>query len=179
MHASNEAPSAWLVKFAHLIPSGGEVLDLACGNGRSARWLARQGWSVLAVDRDTDALAGLHGQAGIRVLQADLETGCWPLAGRRFAAIVVCRYLHRPLLPLLAASLAEGGVLIYETFMQGQERLGRPRNPDFLLRPGELRLAYTGILDIVAFEQGEFAEPQAALLQRLCARKLTEPNGKP
>lgn len=161
-------------QYASLIAPGGTVLDVACGSGRNARWLARQGWQVEAVDRDAAALGELRGLAGVQVLQADLEADPWPYAERRFAGIVVCRYLHRPLLPLLARALAPCGVLIYETFMQGQERIGRPRNPDYLLQPDELRRIYAGMLDILAFEQGECTLPVTAWLQRLCAR-LPEP----
>lgn len=145
------------------------MLDLACGGGRNARWLARQGWQVEALDRDAAVLEGLQDTPGIRVRQHDVEGMPWPYPQTRFDAIVVCRYLHRPLLSLLVDSLAPGGVLVYETFMQGQERFGRPRNPDYLLRPGELRAAYAGRLAIVAFEQGEMREPEPAMLQRICA----------
>lgn len=152
-----------------MIRLGGQVLDLACGYGRNAHWLARQGWQVLAVDRDPEALATLTGMPGIAALQADLEGAPWPLAGRRFDGIVVCRYLHRPLLPTLLESMAAGGVLIYETFMDGQETLGRPHNPDFLLRQDELLTTCKESLQVVAFEQGIFNEPEPAFLQRICA----------
>jgi SAM-dependent methyltransferase len=171
MHAINEGPSSWLRKYAPLIPSGGVVLDLACGSGRNARWLAQQGWPVEAVDRDPSALAALSAVAGVSVLQADLEAAPWPYAGQKFAGIVVCRYLHRPLLPRLAQNLAKGGVLIYETFMQGQECFGRPRNPNYLLLPDELLDTYSGELEIIAFAQGEFVEAQSSMLQCVCARR--------
>lgn len=147
------------------------MLDLACGGGRNARWLAQQGWRVEAVDRDPAAIAGLRGVKNISALQADLEVAPWPYPGRKFDGVVVCRYLYRPLLPVLAASLAEGGVLIYETFMLGQERYGRPSNPDFLLRPDELLEACSGALQVIAFEQGIFNETNPAMLQRICARR--------
>ncbi|MDR2238869.1 MAG: class I SAM-dependent methyltransferase [Zoogloeaceae bacterium] len=162
-------PSAWVRRYAALLPAGGAVLDLACGAGRHARFLAGLGHAVEAVDRDAAALAGLAGLAGITARQADLENDPWPYADRRFAGIVVCNYLHRPLFPHLAAALAEGGVLIYETFMLGNERFGRPSNPDFLLRPDELLAAFGGALRTVAFEQGEVTQPKPALMQRLCA----------
>ncbi|MCA1973934.1 MAG: SAM-dependent methyltransferase, partial [Caenispirillum sp.] len=120
------------------------------------------------VDRDTEALAALAGRAGIETLAADLEAGPWPLAGRRFDAIVVTNYLHRPLFPHLIEALAAGGVLLYETFMRGNERFGRPSNPDFLLRPGELLEVFGPALQVVAFEQGEVARPKPAVVQRLC-----------
>lgn len=161
-------PSAWVRRFAPLIVDEGAVLDLACGAGRHARFFADGGWRVTAVDRDAQALAGLRGHVGVEVVEADLEAGDWPLGLRRFDGIVVANYLHRPLFPHLLAALAEGGVLIYETFMLGNERFGRPSSPDFLLRPGELLEAF-GSLQIVAFEQGEVAMPKPAVLQRLCA----------
>lgn len=171
MHPSYEPPSSWLTRHASLIRSGGKILDLACGNGRNARWLAQQGWQVEAVDRDAEALAGLRGLERIDARQADLEGGPWPFAGHAFDGIVVCRYLHRPLLPLLAECLAANGVLIYETFMAGQEQFGRPRNPDFLLQPGELLQAYDARLTVVAFEQGLLSSPQPNMIQRICARR--------
>ncbi len=166
--SGNPAASAWVARFAPLIAPHGRVLDLACGSGRHARLLAGRGHAVVAVDRSPGALAALAGVAGVEPVQADLEQGAWPFAGLRFAGIVVTNYLHRPLLPHIAAALDEGGVLIYETFMQGNERFGRPTNPEFLLRPGELLEAFAG-LQAVAFEQGEVARPKPAALQRLCA----------
>lgn len=162
--------SAWVARFAGLIRAGGDVLDLAAGSGRHARWLAARGYRVEAVDRDAAALAALSGVAGISVRVADLEHGRWPYAGRRFDGIVVTRYLHRPLLPLIEGALAGGGVLIYETFMDGNACFGRPANPEFLLRPQELlELARAAGLRVVAFEEGEVAAPRPAMLQRLCA----------
>lgn len=164
------APSPWVQRCAPLVPTGGEVLDLACGRGRHARLLAGLGHRVEAVDRDSAALAELSGVAGVSVRVADLEHGAWPYAGRRFAGIVVANYLHRPLLPLIEGALAEGGVLIYETFMVGNERFGRPSNPDFLLRSQELLdLARAARLRVLAYEEGEVAAPKPAIVQRLCA----------
>ena len=168
-HAWAAEPSAWVARFAGLIAPGGTVLDLACGHGRHARFLEAGGWRVMAVDRDAAALAGLAGHSGIEAVEADLETGVWPLGGRRFDGIVVANYLHRPLFPHLIGALQEGGVLLYETFMLGNERFGRPSNPDFLLRPNELLDAFAGRLNVVAFEQGEVARPKPAMVQRLCA----------
>jgi SAM-dependent methyltransferase len=145
-----------------LIPQG-RVLDLACGSGRHARLLAHLGYSVTAVDREPQAIES------VRFIQADLEAGSpWPLPGERFQGIVVTNYLHRPLFPVLADSLAPGGVLIYDTFMLGNERFGKPSNPAFLLRPGELWQAFGG-LHLIAFEQGYAAQPKPAMVQRLCA----------
>ena len=164
---SNEA-SAWVKRFAGLIPAGGRVLDLACGSGRHARLLAGLGHAVEAVDRDADALAGLDGSAGIAVRLADLEGGPWPYFGYAFDGIVVTNYLHRPLLPNLMNALAEGGVLIYETFMTGNERFGKPTNPAHLLRRGELLDLLHKRFSVVAFEQGEVDHPRPAVIQRIC-----------
>lgn len=182
---ANGAPSPWVARFAPLIPAGGAVLDLACGSGRHSRLLAGRGHPVWAVDRDSEALAGLAGAAevtgisGITPLAADLEgplDAPWPLAGRRFAGIVVTHYLHRPRLPDLAALLATPGVLIYETFMVGNERFGKPSRPDFLLQPQELlRWAQSQGWRVAAYEEGEVGGAQEAqgqrpaMLQRLCA----------
>ena len=174
-HRHPSDPSAWVRRFAPLIAAGGSVLDLACGYGRHARFLEDSGRRVVAVDRDAQALAGLADRAGIRALQADIENGDWPCGAQRFAGIVVVNYLHRPLFPRLVEALDEGGVLIYETFMSGNERFGRPSNPDFLLRPDELLDVFGQQLRVVAFEQGEVAQPQPAILQRLCAVKGGEP----
>ena len=123
------------------------------------------GHDVTAVDREAQSIAG------VRFVQANLEDGSpWPLPGERFQGIVVTNYLYRPLFPVLADALAPGGVLLYETFMQGNERFGKPSNPAFLLRPGELWQAFAG-LHIVAFEQGRAREPKPAMIQRLCAKR--------
>jgi SAM-dependent methyltransferase len=161
MH-STENPSEWVLRWAPLVGRG-PVLDVACGAGRHATLFAERGLEVFAVDRDDQALPG-----AIRFVKADLENGTpWPWPGKRFAAIVVTNYLHRPLFPRLVESLDEGGVLIYETFMAGNERYGRPSNPDFLLRPGELLEAFA-TLAVVAFEQGTVARPKMAVVQRVC-----------
>jgi len=163
------APSAWVTRFAPLVPAGGRVLDLACGGGRHARWLAARGYQVEAVDRDAAALATLQDVPGVTPRQAELEDGPWPLAGAQFDGIVVTNYLYRPRFAALLDCLAAGGVLIFETFMVGNERFGKPSNPDFLLRPGELLERLGGDYSIVAFEQGEVAAPRPALIQRVCA----------
>jgi SAM-dependent methyltransferase len=162
--------SPWVQRFAPHIPTAGKVLDLACGSGRHVRLLAGLGHPVEAVDRDAAVLATLSGIRGVSVRVADLENGPWPYAGQRFAGIVVTNYLHRSLFPLIEGALAEGGVLIYETFMLGNERFGRPSNPDFLLRSQELlEVARAGGLRVLAFEEGEVSLPKPAMIQRLCA----------
>lgn len=176
-HRHPSDPTAWVRRFAPLIAAGGSVLDLACGYGRHARFLEDSGRRVVAVDSDAQALAGLSGRAGIRALQADIENGDWPCGDQRFAGIVVVNYLHRPLFPRLVDALDEGGVLIYETFMSGNERFGRPSNPAFLLRPDELLDVFGKLLRVIAFEQGEVAQPKPAMLQRLCAVRTGDATG--
>ena len=161
-------PSPWVVRFAPLIVPGGRVLDLACGKGRHARHLAGLGHAVEAVDGDAEALAGLADVPGVSARQADLEGGPWPYFGHAFDGIVVTNYLHRPLLPNLLGALGENGILIYETFMVGNERFGKPENPAYLLRSGELLEIVRRRFTVIAFEQGEVAEPRAAVVQRIC-----------
>ena len=158
-HASPDTPSAWVARWAALVERG-PVLDVASGGGRHARFFAGRKLEVVAVDREAQAIPG------VRFVKADLEDGSrWPFGEQRFGAVVVTNYLHRPLLPTLANSLAEGGVLIYETFMLGNERFGRPSNPNFLLRPGELLEAF-GALTVLGFEQGA---TERSVVQRICA----------
>lgn len=188
------APSAWVARFAPLVAPMGRVLDVACGGGRHLRLFQRRGHPVVGVDIDLAGVADLQGVPGVTLRQADLETPApepgetgagatgagadapahharlRAVLGQDHAGVVVCNYLHRPLLGLLAASLAPGGVLLYETFAQGHERLGRPTRPDFLLAPGELLAlcAATG-LTVIAYECGEVATPRPAVVQRLAA----------
>jgi SAM-dependent methyltransferase len=167
---SSPAPSPWIVRFAPLNVPGARVLDLACGHGRHARFLAARGHRVVAVDRDAEALATLAGVPGIETRELDLERGAWPLSGERFDAIVVANYLHRPLFPHLLSALAGDGVLLYETFARGNEAYGRPANPEFLLAPGELLQMAAGRLTVVAFEQGSASPPaRAAVVGRIAA----------
>lgn len=155
-----------MARFAGLVATGGSVLDVAAGSGRHARWFEARGHRVTAIDRDAGALAA---SAASETLVHDLEAGglSWPLDGRRFDAVVVTNYLHRPLMPCLCDALADGGALIYETFAVGNARFGRPANPAFLLRTGEL-LAHFGHLTVVAFEDGIVTEPRPASVQRIC-----------
>jgi SAM-dependent methyltransferase len=164
-----KAPSAWVVRWAEQLPSGGRVLDVASGGGRHARFLAARGHPVEAVDRDPAVLTGLVEVPGISTRCADLENGPWPYDGDSFAAVVVVNYLHRPLFARLLAALAPGGVLIYETFTVGNERYGRPSNPAFLLNAGELLDVVRGRLRVIAYEDLYVSEPKPAMLQRICA----------
>jgi SAM-dependent methyltransferase len=165
MHAELP-PSPWIVRFASLVPTGGIVLDLAAGSGRHTRFFRGRGHPVTAVDRDVTALARIADQ--VEVITADLEDGSgWPLGERRFAGIVVANYLHRPLFPTILGALAPGGALLYETFAVGNERFGKPSNPDFLLKPGELLEVARGRLHVVAYEDVELTEPKPAKVQRI------------
>jgi SAM-dependent methyltransferase len=159
-----ETPSPWVVRWAGTIPAGGRVLDVACGSGRHLRYLRSLGYAAVGVDRDGQALPA----DGVDVRVADIEAGPWPFSPGEFDGVVVTNYLHRPLFPHLVAALREGGVLIYETFALGNERYGRPSNPDFLLKPGEL-LERVEPLSVIAFEQGLVSSPKQALIQRICA----------
>lgn len=177
-HPGPDRPSRWVARFAPLVPAGGQVLDLAAGAGRHSRLFLQRGHPVLAIDRDLAALEAIEDER-LTCLTADLEAAPWPLAGRRFAGLVVTNYLHRPILPLLVEAVAEGGALLYETFAVGNEALGRPRNPDFLLRPGELLEAVRGRLEVVAYEHGEVAAPRPAVIQRIAAVREAQPRPLP
>ena len=170
------APSPWIVRHAHLVPSGARVLDLACGAGRHARFFADRGCRVLAVDRDASALATMNGIGAIETKEADLEAAEWPLAGERFDAVVVTNYLHRPLFPHLVAAIEDDGALLYETFARGNEAYGRPSNPDFLLEPGELLRLAGDRLAVIAFAQGHVSTGErGAVVQRLAAVGFRRP----
>jgi SAM-dependent methyltransferase len=169
---SSEVSSAsdWVGRFAHLVPGGGAVLDLAAGAGRHARLFRALGHPVLALDRDLSQLAALAQEdAGLTLIAADLEADAWPLEDRRFAGVVVVNYLHRPILPQILDAVAAGGALIYETFAVGNERYRPPRNPDFLLEPGELLEAVRGELRVVGYEDRIVEEPDPKAVQRIAA----------
>lgn len=169
--------SNWVGRHIGLVPAG-RVLDLACGRGRHSLLALALGHPVLAIDRDAAALAELTESAAQLGLSHQLETLCLDLEGAtppdlgtaRFAGVIVTNYLHRPLMASICASVAADGVLIYETFSAGNARFGKPSNPDFLLWRGEL-LSYARDLiadgHVVAFEEGEVREPQAAVIQRI------------
>lgn len=172
---ADDAPSAWVVRFAPLIAERGKVLDVACGRGRHARWFESRGHRVTGIDRDADALRTCGASETIRY---DLEAGPIGLpVSDRFAAIVVTNYLHRPLFPSLIDALLPGGVLLYETFAEGNARFGRPANPAFLLERGELLVHCVG-LTIVAFEDGLVTSPRPASIQRICAVREAADGGR-
>ncbi len=164
MHGT-EAPSPWVQRWSHLVPAGSPVLDVACGAGRHLRWFAGRGHPVTGVDRSPEALAAVQG-VGESVL-ADIESGPWPLEGRQFGGVVVTNYLQRALMPAIVGSVAPGGVLLYETFAAGNETVGKPSRPDFLLQPGELLRACAG-LRVVGYEDG-FLDHPARYVQRIAA----------
>ncbi|KQB56895.1 MULTISPECIES: bifunctional 2-polyprenyl-6-hydroxyphenol methylase/3-demethylubiquinol 3-O-methyltransferase UbiG [Acidovorax] len=173
MHG-NEAPSEWVRRWSHLIAPGSTVLDVACGAGRHLRWLRGLGNSVVGVDRSAEALAACEGLG--ELVLADIESGPWPFAGRQFGAVVVTNYLWRPLLATLVESVAPGGVLIYETFAHGNETVGRPARPEFLLQPGELLTACTG-LRTLAYEDGFQKNPDRFVQRITAVRELPPPGG--
>ncbi|TNF58403.1 MAG: class I SAM-dependent methyltransferase [Burkholderiales bacterium] len=172
MHGT-EAPSDWVRRWSHLVAPGGSVLDVACGHGRHMRWFAGQGHPVTGVDRSGEAIAAVAPLG--RAIEADIESGPWPLPGERFAAVVVTNYLWRPLWPTLLESLLPDGVLIWETFSVDQATVGRPARPEFLLRHGEL-LELCGDLRVVAYEDG-FARDPGRFIQRVAAVRTAGGHG--
>ncbi len=161
----------WVTRWAGLIPAGGHVLDIACGTGRHAVFLAARGHPVDAVDRDLSWSEAARSHPGIVWHRHDLERAPWPFASDAYQGVVVTNYLHRPLFPHLIAALADGGVLIYATFSAGQGAYGRPRNPLHLLLPGELLEAVRGRMRVVAYEDILEAGERPVRVQRLCAIK--------
>jgi SAM-dependent methyltransferase len=170
-HDAIAEASPWVKRFATLIPKQGAVLDLACGSGRHSRYLANAGFTVTAVDRDISLIVS-DSALPITAQEFNLELETWPLEGRVFDGIVVTNYLYRPHLDQLPQMLAAGGVLIYETFAQGNEAFGKPSNPNFLLKAGELlALAQRHSLKVVAYEDIYQDKPKPAMMQRICAVK--------
>jgi SAM-dependent methyltransferase len=163
----NAPPSPWVARFAPLIT--GNVLDIACGSGRHTRYFQSRGHRVRAVDRDLSRMADLHGVAGLEMHETDLEDGAGRLPNGQFGGVIVTNYLWRPLLPAIVEAVADQGVLLYETFADGNEAYGKPRNPDFLLQPGELLDAARGQLQVIAYENGMTNDPRPAVIQRICA----------
>ena len=177
---ANLGPSAWVQRFAALVSNTAleagtaSVLDVACGTGRHTRLFLEMGCRVMAIDRDISGIADLASDPMLTAIETDLEndTG-WPLTGREFTAVVVTNYLYRPILQDIVGAVDPGGALIYETFAAGNERFGRPKNPDFLLRTGELLAACAGTLAVVAYEQGQVTKPALAMVQRVAAVRLS------
>ena len=172
----SRVPSPWIVRHADLIAEGNHVLDLACGGGRHTRYLRERGLRVTAIDIDTSGLADLADDPLVEIVEMDLERpGAEPLAGRRFDAVVVTDYLYRPLLVPLVGCLEPGGIFLYETFAVGNERFGRPRNPDYLLQRGELLAFAEGRITVVAYEHRAVPPPNPKIVQHLCGRSEPPP----
>ncbi len=171
-HASLEA-SAWVRRWSHLVPAGGGVLDVACGSGRHVRWFASRGCKVTGIDRDAAAVEPLRVIA--RIIVADLENEPWPASLGIYDAVVVTNYLWRPLLPAIVASVAPRGMLIYETFAAGNQTVGKPSNPDFLLRHGEL-LEAARELRVVAYEDGFESSPDRFVQRLVAVRDVDSPD---
>ncbi len=175
MAHGTEAPSAWVARWAHLVQPNSQVLDVACGRGRHMRFLSSIGHRITGIDRDPEAIAAVAALG--EAVHADIENAPWPLPDRTFDAVIVTNYLWRPLMPHILASLAPEGVLIYETFAAGNEAVGKPVRPDFLLKPGEL-LNHCQDLHIVAYEEGFLDSPER-FVQRIVAVKASQPSGTP
>lgn len=167
--------SSWVRRWTKTLVTAGRVLDLACGSGRHTRLLLDQGYRVVAVDRDVSGVEDLRGRMGCEIVQADLESGLWPFAENTFDGVVVTNYLYRPNFPHLLAALKPGGMLIYETFAEGNGEFGRPSNPDFLLQPGELLALANDTARVIAYEDGYLELPKPARVQRICAVKYGGP----
>lgn len=176
LHAANPV-SAWVAKHAARVRQGGSVLDLAAGSGRHTRFFLDRGNRVMAVDLNVGGLDDLQDHPDLAVLEADLENGPWPLGNAQFDGIVVTNYLWRTLFAHIEGALAPGGVLIYETFAEGNEQYGKPSNPDFLLREGELKEAFAA-LNVIEYEHGYVDEPRPAMVQRICAIKPDQTSGR-
>lgn len=180
-HLGMVEPAAWFQRFQPLIPTGGTVLDVAAGGGRHARYFADQGHAVTAIDRNAAPLQPFHESHAVEVIEADLEDGSpWPLSARQFDAVVVCNYLFRPLFDALIGALAPGGVLLYETFARGNEVYNRPRNPDHLLKSGELLALVQDRLQVVAYAHGIVETGECpGVKQMICAVHNLSVDGEP
>ncbi|MEQ1508340.1 MAG: class I SAM-dependent methyltransferase [Myxococcota bacterium] len=164
---SIDRPSLWIRRHSGLVPPG-PVLDLACGGGRHGRWFLDRWHPVTLVDRDLQGVEDLAGRPDAERVTADLEAGPWPLPGRTFSAVVVTNYLWRPLFPALIDAVAPGGALLIETFAEGHP--GRPSNPAFHLRPGELLEAVRGPLEVRAYHHGlSTSSGGGSVTQAICA----------
>ena len=165
------APSPWVTRFTAELPATGRIIDIACGSGRHTRLLVPLGYQLTAVDRNLSGIQDLSNLDNVELLKYDLESDIWPFQPESAAGIIVANYLHRPHFKLLCETLANNGLLIFETFAVGNEAFGRPRNPEFLLKPGELRDVFGGCMDILGYEEVEEKLPKPAIKQRICARK--------
>ena len=174
-HAGFRTPSAWVTRWADMVPPGTPVLDLACGNGRHGRFFLERGHPTLFLDKDLSAVSDLPKGNGISLMEVDLEDGSpFPLTGRQFGGIIVTCYLHRPILPAIIDAVAPGGTLIYETFAKGNEAYGHPAREAYLLEEGELLRAVDGVLSVRAYEHGYDALPKPGIRQRICAYRRVD-----
>lgn len=165
-------PSDWVRRFHSLIRPSGNVLDLACGSGRHTHFFLDKGFFVTAVDREIDELKEFSSLKRLEILKYDIEgSEEWPFSDRTFDGVIVVNYLYRPIFPKLSEVIAKDGLLIYQTFFEGNEVFGRPRNPDFLLKPNELLDVFGNKLKIICFEQGYVNDPSPAMIQGICCRK--------
>jgi len=172
-HSEISPPSAWVERFCERVDPAAEVLDLACGSGRHGRLFLARGHRLVLLDRDISRVRELGDERNVELIEADLEDGSpWPLGERQFGVVVVTNYLHRPLFPYIVAAVAPGGWLLYETFALGNEKFGKPSNPDFLLAPGELRRVTSEEFEIIAFEEGQVDTPRPAVVQRAAVRRV-------
>ncbi len=162
-------PSDWLLEHYMHIPQGGGVLDLACGSGRHSEFLSGKGYQLTAVDIDITAVTEANLQ-NTSIIQADLEREAWPFPKGQFSGIVVTNYLWRAHFPHLMKSLKPGGVLIFDTFMVGNEKYGRPSNPKFLLKSEELKIAFSE-MELLAYQEGYQDQPTPAMRQSIVAQK--------
>ena len=178
MNARNEVPpSSWVTKYSTLLKPRSRVLDLACGSGRHTCFFAAQGHVVTAVDKNIGSLSGVESYSDVEVVRFDLESGRWPFVGRQFDCVVITNYLHRPLFADIINALSPDGLLIYETFMVGNEQFGRPSSSDFLLEVNELLTVFSEKLKILAYQSGKVKSPKVAVVQRICATPLRDDNG--
>lgn len=162
--------SPWIEKYANLIPNRNPVLDLACGSGRHSFFLAAMGHDVVAIDINTEAIGKHSIPHNLHIKEWDLEGRTWPFPKEKFSGIVVVNYLWRPLFPQMLFSLEAGGIMIYETFAEGNEKYGRPKNPEYLLAADELKQACSQT-DILHYQHGFVETPDPAVKQYIVARK--------
>tara|TARA_B100000686_G_C16751726_1_gene952950 strand:+ start:1455 stop:2126 length:672 start_codon:yes stop_codon:yes gene_type:complete len=172
-------PSSWLRRHSTLIPNSGLILDIAAGSGRHTQYLLDKDHAVVSIDKDVSHLAHIK-NSRLSIAKVDLEVpGSWPFKSAAFAGIIVTNYLHRPLFPHIIKALATGGLLVYETFAQGNQKFGKPTNPNYLLAPGELIRLTQEHLHIVAYEDVTVSQPKSARIQRICASKRPHTDNSP
>ena len=171
LNSMNKKPNKWVECYSSLIPSGGSVLDLACGSGRHTGMLLNKGYQVTAVDIDTTLIKQNFSNKNLNIVKCDLESlSFWPFEKNSFLGIIVVNYLHRPLFSKIIESLREEGVLVYQTFADGHSRYGKPKNPDYLLKRGELKTVFDS-MKIISYQHGYLSYPSQSIIQRICCVK--------